>query len=330
MAEEAGKKSLDEIQMELAERTASDVRRRISLAFAIGLTGVFTWAAGPVFGSYFRRFYDTLVDINSLFTFSGAIFVAAAAYVGLRVFLDYGSIFRTQEYRVTWPGVNVIPATLVEPPSSPTQPTEVEPTAKLDCSQLALEMRQRLTREIRDQGVKANTNLAGGVILAMVAVGFLVWLAFEQAVWLQTGGRVYLNPKEPQVALPPMLYWGAFAAKVSLAITANVFSFFFLSTYRRNLSEIKYFQNELTNVESKLLALAVVNGGTPKNTPDVIKSLLAVERNFILKKGETTADISLKQMDSAELGALAELVAKVSSISEAVSRKKKANGTATA
>lgn len=102
-----------------------------------------------------------------------------------------------------------------------------------------------------------------------------------------------------------LFYTGAFLAKLALSVSSNVFAFFFLSTYRRNLSEIRYFHNELTNIQTRTLAVYVAAEKLlEKPLADALKTLSTTERNFVLKKGETTTDLSVKGMDKDELGAL--------------------------
>lgn len=84
-----------------------------------------------------------------------------------------------------------------------------------------------------------------------------------------------------------------------LAIFVEVFSFFFLRLYRSMLAEIKYFQNELTNIELKIIAveISLLKGGD-KSTKTLITSFVAAERNFVLKQGETTVDIERARLES--------------------------------
>jgi hypothetical protein len=64
---------------------------------------------------------------------------------------------------------------------------------------------------------------------------------------------------------------------------------FFLRLYRHNLFETKYFQNEATNAEFRLISLmAATIHSDQKLLERVCLELVKTERNFILKKGETT------------------------------------------
>ncbi|WP_315983120.1 hypothetical protein [Aliamphritea spongicola] len=73
--------------------------------------------------------------------------------------------------------------------------------------------------------------------------------------------------------------------RILLVIFLEIFAYFFLRLYKDGLSEIKYFQNELTNLESKLIALET--SYLTKNLASInksVESLLKTERNFVLEK----------------------------------------------
>ena len=77
------------------------------------------------------------------------------------------------------------------------------------------------------------------------------------------------------------------------------FSFFFLKLYKSGLSEIKYFQNELTNVEMKFISLDIsLRGKNTELISDVVSEFSKTERNFILNKGQTTVEIERGKLDN--------------------------------
>lgn len=62
--------------------------------------------------------------------------------------------------------------------------------------------------------------------------------------------------------------------------------------YKSSLGEIKHYQNELTNVEIKILSLrTALLSDDEDNLKYILVELLKTERNYILKKDETTIDI---------------------------------------
>jgi phenylpyruvate tautomerase PptA (4-oxalocrotonate tautomerase family) len=103
-----------------------------------------------------------------------------------------------------------------------------------------------------------------------------------------------------------------FMPRATLVALIEVFAYFFLKLYKASLTDIKYFQNELTNHESKVLALRVANVPERQSMlPEVIKTLLATERNHILEKGQTTAEIERARLERANLTGLAAKVAQI-------------------
>ncbi len=87
--------------------------------------------------------------------------------------------------------------------------------------------------------------------------------------------------------------------RVTFVIFIEVFAYFFLRLYKQGLTEIKYFQNELTNVESKITALEVAYIKNDTNAiSNVIDALSKTERNFILNKDQTTIEIEKTRLDT--------------------------------
>ena len=78
-----------------------------------------------------------------------------------------------------------------------------------------------------------------------------------------------------------------FLARFGLVLIVESVAFFFLKLYREDRAMIRYFRNEITNLESKATALnAALNFGTPADLSKVLQSLTSTERNFLVKKGD--------------------------------------------
>lgn len=93
-----------------------------------------------------------------------------------------------------------------------------------------------------------------------------------------------------------------FIPRLSLVIFIEFFSFFFLKLYRTSLQEIKYYQNELTNLELKQTAIiTAANYGTESDISNIIREMSATERNFKLQKGESTIDLEKNKMETQSL-----------------------------
>lgn len=113
-----------------------------------------------------------------------------------------------------------------------------------------------------------------------------------------------------------------FLPRLTFVVFVEILSYFFLNLYRQGMFEIKYFQNELTTFESHCLALegAVVLGNAAL-IGDVCKALSSTERNFILKKGETTVDMRLREIADKQISPTIGEVKKLIEVVSDVSRK---------
>jgi hypothetical protein len=145
-------------------------------------------------------------------------------------------------------------------------------------------IQQRLYREISKLSLRANLNLAIGSATTIVAILIL---------YLTVGSH---TPNFDSISHSLSF----FIPRISIVVFIEIFSFFFLKLYRTNLSDIKHYQNEMTTVEFKLLAL---KSAFAKDDLDSIKNVIAnfstIERNFILKKGESTVEVEKSKIDLA-------------------------------
>lgn len=86
--------------------------------------------------------------------------------------------------------------------------------------------------------------------------------------------------------------------RLSTVILIEIFAFFFLNLYRKNLDEIKYFQNELSNLSFKISSLKSALILEDKDCASkIIGEFSKVERNFILKKDETTEKLEIDKIE---------------------------------
>jgi chorismate mutase len=154
-------------------------------------------------------------------------------------------------------------------------------------------IQQRLYREISKLSLRANLNLAIGSATTIVAI-----LILYLTVGSHTSNFDSISHS-----------MSFFIPRISIVVFIEIFSFFFLKLYRTNLSDIKYYQNEMTNVEFKLLAL---KSAFAKDDLDSIKSVITnfstIERNFILKKGESTVEVEKSKIDLASENSWKEIV----------------------
>ncbi|WP_158768501.1 hypothetical protein [Paraglaciecola sp. L1A13] len=146
----------------------------------------------------------------------------------------------------------------------------------------------RLEGEVQNLAKRGNVNLILGIFTTLTGLGILGYSVFEAP----------LMTNAIEIA-------SHFVPRLSLVILIEVFAYFFLKLYKQSLSEIKYFQNEITNIESKYLGLRLsIESGNNEITEKVVDNLIKTERNFVLEKGQSTVEIErskIEQQKSSEL-----------------------------
>lgn len=146
----------------------------------------------------------------------------------------------------------------------------------------------RLNSAINSSTNKGNLSLVIGIITSGLAMLIL---------FSSLNSKISLSPDGDQLTrflltnLPNM----------ALAFFIQLLSFFFLKLYKASLDEIKYYQNELTNLESKFIAfkLSIVQGDDAMIKATIAK-LMDTERNFILEKSQTTIELEKNRLSASE------------------------------
>lgn len=157
----------------------------------------------------------------------------------------------------------------------------------------------RLKEYAEDLSSKASVNLAYGIGATIGAIGILILVLF--------------NASAPDNAsnIDTVFYY---TSRLFLVLLVQGVSIFFLSLYKTTLNNILYINNEITNYEAKRDSLAVtLKLGDKETTSAMLASLSATERNFTLKKGETSIyDKGNQSLENQSSGAImAELVSKL-------------------
>jgi len=132
----------------------------------------------------------------------------------------------------------------------------------------------------------SSVNLIIGIITSAIGIIVLTTAIFYSAPQSQVN-----TSNELPIYFP-------FISKVILSLFVELFSFFFLRLYRKNLDDIKYLTNEVTNVMLKMLALEYsLTKESSTVTGDILRELSKTERNFILKKDESTVEIQKMRIE---------------------------------
>jgi hypothetical protein len=178
---------------------------------------------------------------------------------------------------------------------------EPEPKA-VDARELMMsfnETRERLLREMSNLSRRANLNLAFGTLTTILAGTGLVYIVLFTP----------LNLAGVSSSEYSWLVVAHYVPRLSLIIFAEVFAYFFLRLYKASLPDMKYYQNEITNVEMRLIALKAALAMEDKEPlKAVVGDLSKTERNFTLKAGETTIELEKLKHDSLDAKGFAESI----------------------
>jgi hypothetical protein len=133
----------------------------------------------------------------------------------------------------------------------------------------------------------SNVNLTFGIIISLIGVFVLATAIFY------AGSNTHSGQQDRLIAMY------LFISKIALSLFAELFAFFFLRLYSKNLDDVKYLTNEMTNVKMKMIALTCSFGESLNNiTEDILREFAITERNFVLKKGESTIDNQRSKIDA--------------------------------
>lgn len=146
-------------------------------------------------------------------------------------------------------------------------------------------IKERIKYELKSLNLRANINMAIGS-----GTTFCAFVVLYLAI-----------PKESAITtlLDTMTLLQHYIPRLTIIILIESFAFFFLRLYKSNMEDVKYYHNELTNVEMKLISLKqAVKLGQHGISSRILAELSKTERNFILKKGETTTELTKIRYES--------------------------------
>lgn len=152
---------------------------------------------------------------------------------------------------------------------------------------------ERLYSETNALSRRGNLNLSLGILTTIIGLGILGYFVLE----------IDSIPEDK------MAFIAHFIPRLSLVVLIEIFAYFFLKLYKSSLSEIKYFQNEMTNVEARLAAIKCSIMTSEKSSiSNVIQALSVTERNAIIEKGQTTAEIERAKLEYQNISTISERV----------------------
>ncbi|MGN8004871.1 hypothetical protein ACTJKQ_16960 [Acidovorax sp. 22279] len=159
------------------------------------------------------------------------------------------------------------------------------------------ESRARLATELEALGRRGNLNLALGAVTTIIGLALLGASVFSEITAASKDLWAFVSH---------------FIPRLTLVVMIELFAYFFLSLYKASLAEIKYFQNELTNVEAKQVSLrAAISYGDQAMIGDTLAKLAATERNHILSKDQTTVELEKAKIERDTKGEIAKYVSEL-------------------
>lgn len=143
----------------------------------------------------------------------------------------------------------------------------------------------RLSDQVATLGSRANTSLTIGIIFALVGLFVLYYTFFIDL--REANFTIFLD------------FFANYLPRLTIIIIIEVIAFFFLRLYSRALTELRYVQNEITNIEIKLIALHnALAHGSSNVTNNILTEMSKTERNHVLEKGQTTVEIEKERADT--------------------------------
>ena len=144
----------------------------------------------------------------------------------------------------------------------------------------------RLNSEIEALSRRGNLNLIIGIITTLIAIGLLAYIVLNSNIKFIEYSELISH----------------YVPRLSLIIFIEVFSFFFLKLYKNSLEGIKYFQNEMTNVEIKFISLeSVFLSGDDEAIKTISQELSKTERNYIISQNESTVELEKIKQDNQQI-----------------------------
>lgn len=160
---------------------------------------------------------------------------------------------------------------------------------------LHTDMVQRLESEIDRLNRRGGVNLAIGSTIALIGILSLAYFLYSAPDIV--GGLDFFIHHLP---------------KLSFVIVVELFAYFFLRLYKNGFDEIKYFQNEITNIEMKVMSLKYAQDFKSEDMiKELVIHLMKTERNFILEKGQSTVSIEKDKLQNLSDSKLASMISEI-------------------
>lgn len=154
----------------------------------------------------------------------------------------------------------------------------------------------RINGELTRLRKSANLNLVIGTLITICAIFALGFEVFNNEIEFSNTTKLLSH----------------YIPRLSIIVFVEIFAFFFLKLYKATLSDIKYFNNEKTNIDFKIISLkAALNIGDDKVIQIMLEELIKTERNFKLSKDESTVELEKAKNETNNNQILVQLLEKL-------------------
>lgn len=183
---------------------------------------------------------------------------------------------------------------------------DIEDDSSLDKMRLLIKvMTSRLENEITQLSKRGDIYIIIGSILT-IAAGYILYLSMGG---LQYSGDDVRGVYALGFTKHELL---VMSVKISIVFFVEVFAFYYLRLYREIIKDVKYYRNEITNIEARLLALYAIDSSKHSEALNgLVDELSKVERNFVIDKKHTTVELEKSKHDSNVMVSAIEKVTKL-------------------
>lgn len=158
------------------------------------------------------------------------------------------------------------------------------------------DMSERLKIEINNLTQRSNLNLAIGLVTSLAGLIILGIINFIK------------SPDHSGLTD----FFTYYSPKLSLIIIIEIFGYFFLRLYKNSLEEIRYYHNELTNIENKILSIfLIMEHNNATSIEKLSLELSKTERNRIFNKNQTTVELEMLKSENQNLISIKDLLSKL-------------------
>lgn len=160
----------------------------------------------------------------------------------------------------------------------------------------------RLKREIELLSKRANIYIAFGSAITLAA-GVVLYFTVQDILNLYPAKGHEIDKTITSADIFSMVI------RLSIVIFIEVFAFYYLRLYRNLIDDIKFYQNEITNIEMKILSMHTAESEECKKI--LVSELAKTERNFIISNKQTTIDLERQKKDFDILKSSTESIIKI-------------------